>query len=384
MKVLVIPSTDWVGAPLEGRLNYIFERLANNHDIYIAYFKYKKFKKYTPRTTNCILCDMGGYNIEDFSMYYVLNALTHLARIREIIRRENIDVIISSNIMPSLMVNLVKGQIPIVVDYFDHFDESAAMYYHGSTIKRTVVRAVVHNIMRCNLRNADSIIVVSPHEINLMRESYGVFQKTIHAIPNGVDTRILKPLDKEQAKAALGLGNFPVIGFAGLLEYWIDLESVVQQLPAILKRVGPVRLLIVGASLYSDYTKNLKNMAHTLNVEGCLKFTGLIPFSEVNRYISAMDICLNPRKNLSMNTGAISNKVLGYLACGRPILSKHNESAEEAFRHVYAYRDEDLANKIAELLGRNIPADTIREEALNYDWNIIAEKYMQVLREAIN
>ncbi len=383
MNILVIPPTDWKRGPLPTRLHFVFERLAERHSIYVARFKYKRLEEYAPRDTSCQLCEMGGLNIWDFSTYYVVNAATHLRKLQGIVREHDIDVIVSANIMPSMLVNLVKGNTPVVLDYLDHYEESAAVYYQGSSWKSWLVKKVVRTIVKWNLGKAFSLILISPNMNEYLQREYGIIKK-IDVIPNGTDTSLLYPMDRSEAKRALGIDDCFVLGFTGMLEHWIDLGSVVRELPELVKEFGRVKLLMVGDSVYADYKPNLHRIAAELDVEDCLMFTGFVPLTEMAKHVAAMDVCLNPRKDMQMNDDGISNKIIGYLACGRPILSKNGRGAEETLTHCYPYTDGRLAEKVREVIDIAPSEDSIRQEALNYDWDILTQKYEQVLFEAVN
>ena len=62
-------------------------------------------------------------------------------------------------------------------------------------------------------------------------------------------------------------------------------------------------------------------MAEELGVIDRVVFTGAVKYQDLSRYISAMDIGLNPLKMMKKNEYAAGGKVFNYLSCGRPVLS---------------------------------------------------------------
>jgi len=44
MRILVIPTTDWIRHPVPNRLNFIFDILAEEHDVYVLHFGLKRFQ----------------------------------------------------------------------------------------------------------------------------------------------------------------------------------------------------------------------------------------------------------------------------------------------------------------------------------------------------
>lgn len=372
MKILVIPTTDWIRHPVPNRLNFIFDALAEEHEVYVLHFALSRFKSLPPRETKCQLVSASLFDAEDPSSYYLLNFPYHFGRIRSLVKREKIDVILSTNILPSFAANFAGA--PIVFDYLDHLEESASVYYPGSAFGELVKR-VVRFITRYNLRHARCVITVT-NELSQFLRDLGV--KDIAVIANGVDTRLLKPLPAAEAKSSLGLKG-KVIGYVGSLEHWVDLETVVQALPKL-----DVTLLVVGPGLFTDYGDLIKDQAESLGVASRVVFTGAVPYSELSRYISAMDIGLNPLKMMKKNEYAAGGKVFNYLACGRPVLSSRMISLERLLGdEIYYYDDvESFIWQAKRILGSTDHEEKHRSVAEKYDWRNLARRYEQILTRA--
>ena len=100
------------------------------------------------------------------------------------------------------------------------------------------------------------------------------------------------------------------------------------------------RLLVVGPGLFTDYGDGIKKMAEELGVMDRIVFTGAVKYADLSRYISAMDIGLNPLKMMKKNEYAAGGKVFNYLACGRPVLSSRMISLERLLGdEIYYYDD---------------------------------------------
>jgi glycosyltransferase involved in cell wall biosynthesis len=372
MKILVIPTTDWTRHPVPNRLNFIFDALAEKNDVYVVHFNLKRFKDCEARETKCKLVDAGWFEVDDPSTYYLANSAAHFLKIREIVREKGIEVILSANIMPSFLANFTG--VPVVFDYLDHLEESASIYYPGSAFGK-LVKAGVREIARHNLRHASSVITVT-QELKEFLEGIGV--KKISVIPNGVDTSLLKPMPSAQAKKNLGLeGN--VMGYVGSLEHWVDLETVIEAMPNL-----DSKLLVVGPGLFTDYGDKIKKMARDLGVEDRVTFTGAVKYSDLGRYISAMDIGLNPLKMMKKNEYAAGGKVFNYLSCGRPVLSSRMISLEKLLGdQVYYYDDvESFTSQARRIFASGQDEKRYRSLAEKYDWRALARTYEKVLKDA--
>jgi hypothetical protein len=120
MRILVIPTTDWTRHPVPNRLNFMFDRIAKRHEVYVIHFELRKFSRYPERATECELIKVGESGFDDLALYYLLNFLRHARIIKNVVREKKIDVIVCANIIPSFATTMVTGNVPLVFDYMDH------------------------------------------------------------------------------------------------------------------------------------------------------------------------------------------------------------------------------------------------------------------------
>jgi len=98
----------------------------------------------------------------------------------------------------------------------------------------------------------------------------------------------------------------------------------------------------------------LKRYSKQLDIEQYVQFTGRIPDEELITYLSTADVCVNPDVANDMNEKSTMNKVLEYMAMGKPIvqfdLREGRFSAQDA--SLYAKKNDpvNFALKILELL----------------------------------
>ncbi len=368
MKILVIPTTDWTGHPVPNRLNFVFDRLAKHHDVDVCHFRL--FPK-AVRETKCDLVDMDDRWIPGVRSYYLRRFLQHSKKISDISKRY--DMIVSSNILPGFAAGL-QG-CPTVIDYMDLYPESAASYF--SPPMDRLVRRVVSLISEVNMEGASGIITPTVRFKEYLNDKVST---PVEVIPNGVDTKIMRPVDGSEIKERYDLGS-PVLGYVGSLESWIALDNIFEMFPEVQKRYPKASLLIVGGGLHTGYEEYLRKEARRQSIP--VKFVGNIPYDELAPYISAMDVGLNPRKPWRMNTMTMGTKVLTSLACGVPVLSTNMPVAEEAFgeeKGVYRYGDErEFLSKLELALSKKVDPKVIKQ----YDWDIIAKRYEKALYGSI-
>ncbi|MDY0386284.1 MAG: glycosyltransferase [Methanolobus sp.] len=375
MNVLVIPTTDWTKHPVPNRLNFIFDIMAEKHNVHVINFKLKKFKDQKPRSTKCKLHEVTVIDANDPSSYYIFNSIFHFFKLRSILKKEKIDIVVSANILPAFLINLVKGKTPIVFDYLDHYEESAATYYPDSFFGN-IVKHGVRWIIRYNLKKADSLITVTNEFKDFL---YSIDVKNIHVIPNGVDTSVFGIIPKEIAKNNLGLEE-NIIGYVGSLEYWVDLETAVKALPEL-----DAKLLVVGPGLFTDYGDKIKSLADELGVLDKIVFTGRVEYSDLFKYISAMDIGLNPLKHEMKNQITVGGKIFNYLACGVPVLSSRMVAVENLLGNDLYYYDDvkTFVKSVKNILETQQDNQKYIDIAKSFDWKNIETKYEKVLESLV-
>jgi glycosyltransferase involved in cell wall biosynthesis len=98
----------------------------------------------------------------------------------------------------------------------------------------------------------------------------------------------------------------------------------------------------------------MRELAKTLNIADYVTFTGRVPDAELLEMLNTADICVNPDRANDMNDRSTMNKIMEYMALGKPMvqfdLTEGRYSAQQA--SLYARRNDafDFAAKIVELL----------------------------------
>ena len=100
--------------------------------------------------------------------------------------------------------------------------------------------------------------------------------------------------------------------------------------------------------------ERMKALCKKMGLDDIIDFTGRAPDQTLLDYLNTADVCVNGDEYNAMNDKSTMNKVLEYMALGKPLvqfdLTEGRFSAQEA--SLYAKRNdaEDMAKKILELL----------------------------------
>lgn len=317
MRILLVSTQDYIHHPIPSRHHYIFEYLAQRHEIHVPHFHVSEGPE---RKTRLKVHEATKYFQKSPALHYALNAYHHYKVMDRIIRDEKIDIVVAGNVLAgtAALKAAKKHNIPVLFDLKDWFPDSAAIYYKNPLMKK-MVHSFVYAVTKYNLKHSDRVTTVSP-KLQEMVNDMGI---ECGMIPNGVATDYFKPMDTMIGRNLCGISRDEfVIGFLGGIERRFELDEVIKTLPELIKYNEKTRLLIVGGSLFTDYLDELKALTENLGLSDRVIFTGLIEHTELPKYISAMDVCIIPLKSEEWYGISMSNKFFEYSACAKPVLIK--------------------------------------------------------------
>jgi glycosyltransferase involved in cell wall biosynthesis len=218
-----------------------------------------------------------------------------------------------------------------------------------------------------------------------LRLSCGIPLNKSELVPNGVDTELFKKYPSDEIKKDWGINSSFVVGHVGVLREWIDLEPLFIAVKQLSKKLD-IRLLIVGGGI--GYEGNIE-LAKKYGLLKNVIFTGTVPYMQVPKYISCMDICVIPFKLDAVSQNSLPLKLFEYMACEKPVISTKVEGIMAAVQNriLYASSSEEYKNKIIELyndeeLRRKMGFDGRKFVEENYKWSKITSKLEKILLEA--
>ena len=93
-----------------------------------------------------------------------------------------------------------------------------------------------------------------------------------------------------------------------------------------------------------------------MELDDIVEFTGRVSDEKLLDYLNTADICVNSDEYNEMNDKSTMNKILEYMALGKPIvqfdLTEGRYSAQEASLYAKPNDAVDMARKIVDLLGK--------------------------------
>src|SRR5256885_12181731 len=128
------------------------------------------------------------------------------------------------------------------------------------------------------VRNSDRLIASSLQEADDLVRLYGASRSRVSVVAPGVDLRLFAPRPTEALRAELGLGNAPVVVFAGRLERLKGAEIVIRAI-ALLAGASeaseqPV-LIVIGADSHNGASESRASGGERARLEALTRAPGV-------------------------------------------------------------------------------------------------------------
>jgi glycosyltransferase involved in cell wall biosynthesis len=259
------------------------------------------------------------------------------------------DVIHGCN--PPDMIFLIGGFYKIFGKkfLFDHHDINPELY-EAKFQRRDVFYKLMLALERWTFRTADVCVATNESYRKIAIERGGRQPSKVFVVRSGPDLRRLKVLPPQPE---LKQGRRYLVGYVGVMgrQEGIDgLLAAVQHIVHSMKRTD-IHFGLVGGGTELDA---MRKLAQELQVADYVTFTGRVPDAELLAMLNTADVCVNPDVANEMNDKSTMNKIMEYMALGKPIvqydLTEGRVSAQQA--SLYARRNDpiDMARQIVELL----------------------------------
>lgn len=321
-----MPSSDYTGHPFPQRHNQLFERLNDGKRFEVHVVRFRLFDK-VKLDTNLVVHELEDVKVRPVAPYYLVNMVDHVLEIKNIVRQESIDVVVLSNLTTpfayALLDKLSTVRVPVVFDLPDYFPTSAAGYvFDVKSVQGMLLRGIFDFLLRYAIRHAD-VVTAASHALTEYAEKVGA--KKVVYVPNGISDHFLKLYDGKNLKEKLGFSEKDlIVGYIGSVEFWLEMESLIKGATLARERNLPVKLLIVGKGLHTDYQKKVIGWIKQNGFEKHCLWLDFVPYEEVPEYIAVLDVGTIPF-DVTNPTAYYSapNKMWEYLSQLKPVLATY-------------------------------------------------------------
>jgi glycosyltransferase involved in cell wall biosynthesis len=232
---------------------------------------------------------------------------------------------------------------------FDHHDINPELY-EAKFGRRDIFWKLMVALERWTFRTADASIATNESYRRIAIERGGMDPDRVFVVRSGPSLerlRILPPVE------SLKRGRKHLVGYVGVMGKQEGIDLLLQAVRAIVHRHGrrDIHFGLVGGGTALE---ELKTMAVALDVADYVTFTGRVPDADLLAMLNTADVCVNPDIANEMNDKSTMNKIMEYMALGKPIvqfdLTEGRFSAQQASAYAKRNDPDDLAAKIVELV----------------------------------
>jgi glycosyltransferase involved in cell wall biosynthesis len=232
---------------------------------------------------------------------------------------------------------------------FDHHDINPELY-EAKFQRRDVFYRLMLLLERLTFRTADVCVATNESYRRIAIERGRRAPEKVFVVRSGPDLRRLRILPPDPA---LRKGRRYLVGYVGVMgrQEGIDgLLTAAHHIVHVMNR-NDIQFGLVGGG---TELPAMQKRAQELHVDEYVTFTGRVPDEELLAMLNTADVCVNPDVANEMNDKSTMNKVMEYMALGKPIvqfdLTEGRVSAQDA--SLYAERNDpiDFARKLVALL----------------------------------
>lgn len=232
---------------------------------------------------------------------------------------------------------------------FDHHDINPELY-EAKFGKRDFFYKVMLAWERWTFRTADVSIATNESYKRIAIERGGMRPDRVFVVRSGPKLdrlKILPPIE------SLKCGRKYLVGYVGVMGKQEGINYLLLAAHHIIHEFGrnDVHFGLVGGGTELE---ELKHYAEELGVADFVTFTGRVSDEVLLEMLNTSDVCVNPDVANDMNDKSTMNKIMEYMALGKPIvqfdLTEGRFSAQDASLYAKANDYIDMATKIVNLL----------------------------------
>lgn len=241
-------------------------------------------------------------------------------------------------------------------------------------------------------QEVDKILVPSDSEKNYLEYLYQADIRKVVVIPPGVDIDFFRPMDKIEAKAAVGAKiEDKILLFVGRIEPLKGLDMLMYALKVLIMKNPElsVCLWIVGGDilqkqeLWSHQLKMLQQLKEVLHLTTRVRFVGQKTQEELPTYYNAAEMVIMPSHYESF--GMVT---LEAMACGIPVITTNVAGVSQLIDKTHTSLITSVNNPL--LLASQIKylltddkahtqiSNDLREKAQGLSWSIIVKEIIAV------
>jgi len=264
--------------------------------------------------------------------------------------RHGFDVIHAHNPPDTLFLVALPWKLVGKKYIFDHHDLCPELYRSRYGAKHDVLASVLQWVEWGNLKLADVTIATNESYKQIHIQRGGRNPETIFVVRNGPNRGRMAVTPPSQRLRQMSKKILVYIGSLNPQDGVDYLLRSLRHLTYDLKR-DDFHCVVIGSG---DSLEDLRELKEQLQLNGQVELTGYVSDKELQEYLAAADICVDPDPSSPLNDVSTWIKVMEYMAYGKPIVSfdlkETRFSAQDAALFVPCNDEMAFAKGIATLM----------------------------------
>jgi glycosyltransferase involved in cell wall biosynthesis len=232
---------------------------------------------------------------------------------------------------------------------FDHHDLCPEMYVAKGRSRSGMLYRGLLFLERMTMKSANLVIAVNESHRNIAQQRGGLADENITVVRSG-PRRAWADIDAANPELKRGRSYMAV--YLGEMCEQDGVDHLLHAIQAY-RTLAPDDTLFAFVGGGPDQPR-MKAMAEEMGLGSVCHFTGRVPDEQLWTYLSTADVCVDPDPLTEWSDMSTMNKIIEYMAFGRPIvafdLTENRRSAESAAVYVEGNDDVAMARAIRELL----------------------------------
>ncbi len=235
---------------------------------------------------------------------------------------------------------------------FDHHDLVPELFLSRFPGSRPVLYAFTRAVERLTLACADAVISTNESYRQVAITRGGVPAERVVVVRSAPDLSRFVPRPPDDT---LRQGKRYLLAYIGVMGPQDGVDYALRALQHLRFDLGrdDVHAIFMGAG---DVYGDMISLSRQLGIDDFVEFPGRVSDEFVQRCLSTADVCLSPDPMNPLNDVSTMNKVVEYMAMGRPIVSfdlaEARVSAADSATYVRANDELAFAKAIDDLLNR--------------------------------
>lgn len=229
---------------------------------------------------------------------------------------------------------------------FDHHDLVPELFKSRFPGKGPLLYRASALLERITFAFADAVISTNESYRQVAVERGGMAPERVTVVRSAPD---LSRFVQREPDPGLRQGKAHLAAYLGVMGPQDGVDYALRALAHLRHKIGrdDLHSIFMGSG---DTFDEMVDLARQLDLDDCVEFTGRVPDEFVQRCLSTADVCLSPDPHNPLNDVSTMNKVVEYMAMGRPLVSFELTEARVSAGDAAAYAPANDEAAFAELL----------------------------------